>query len=148
MSFSIRIAESPDWQPVRQLLREAGLPSADLDETRMDDFLLAESPDGDLLGAIGIESYGRSALLRSLVISPGARQSGLGRALVERLSAVAAASGTREIWLLTVDAAAFFERLGFEARRRDDVPAPIRGTEEFSSLCPADATVMYRIIAG
>ncbi len=144
MSFSIRGAEVLDWPYIRDLLQEAGLPTADVDEARMADFLVAESSAGDVLGAIGIESYGDTALLRSLVISPDSRHGGLGRALIERLEARAVSQGVSELWLLTIDADGFFARIGYARRSREEAPRAIAETEEFSSLCPGSAQLMSR----
>lgn len=148
MSFSIRGAEALDWPYIRDLLQQAGLPVDDLNEASMSEFLVAESPQGDVLGTIGIESYGSSALLRSLVISPSSRHGGLGRALIERLEAKAVSTGVTELWLLTIDADGFFARIGYTVRGREDAPSAIRETDEFSSLCPASAHLMSRRLGG
>jgi len=146
LAFAIRRAEPMDWPIVRDLLDDAGLPTGDLDERRMADFLVAESPQGDILGAIGIESFGTSALLRSLVIGPASRDGGMGRALIERLEAGAASVGILELWLLTTDADGYFSKIGYELRTRQEAPDAIRETDEFSSLCPDSAILMSRRI--
>jgi amino-acid N-acetyltransferase len=56
----------------------------------------------------------------------------------------AAASGATEIWLLTIDADVWFGRLGYAVRDRQDAPEAIRGTQEFSGLCPGDAVLMSK----
>lgn len=146
MAFAIRPAETMDWPLVRDLIEDAGLPATDLNEQRMADFLVAESPQGDILGAIGIETFGAAALLRSLVIGRASRQGGMGRALIERLEAGAASKGIRDLWLLTTDADVFFSRIGYVARPRTEAPEAIRNTDEFSSLCPDTAILMWRRI--
>ncbi len=50
----------------------------------------------------------------------------------------------QEVWLLTIDADPFFEKLGYVVRTRDAAPDVIRGTAEFSSLCPGDAVLMSK----
>lgn len=143
-AFSIRSGDASDWDAVRTLLVDDGLPIADLDASSMERFMVAESPQGDVIGAIGIEQYGQVALLRSLVISVGERQGGVGRALVERLEALASSLGITEVWLLTLDADGYFSRLGYEPREREAAPPAISGTEEFSKLCPGSAVLMRR----
>ena len=101
-------------------------------------------PTGLNMGVIGIEPYGNTALLRSLVVTPLARGAGIGRGLVTALESAAIERGTRELWLLTIDADAFFSTLGYFTRRRGDAPDPIRGSAEFSSLCPGDAVLMSK----
>jgi amino-acid N-acetyltransferase len=51
-----------------------------------------------------------------------------------------------ELFLLTTTAAAFFERIGFRAIHREDVPAPVRASVEFQSACPSSATVMRLVL--
>jgi N-acetylglutamate synthase-like GNAT family acetyltransferase len=66
--------------------------------------------------------------------------------LCESLMARAAGLGVEEIYLLTMNAAGFFERLGFNRVDRSGVPVEIQRTREFSEFCPASAVVMYRDI--
>jgi amino-acid N-acetyltransferase len=48
------------------------------------------------------------------------------------------------LYLLTTTAAPFFERYGYGAVAREEVPRPIRDTTEFTDLCPASATCMVK----
>jgi amino-acid N-acetyltransferase len=95
-------------------------------------------------GVIGLESFENLGLLRSLVVSRAARGSGIGAALVAALEAVCRELGVRELWLLTIDADAFFAKLGYVTRSRDAAPEAIRNTAEFSGLCPGDAVLMSK----
>jgi amino-acid N-acetyltransferase len=54
--------------------------------------------------------------------------------------------GVGEIWLLTRGVDSYFLALGYEVRDRADVPKEIRGTQEFSELCPEDATLMSKTL--
>jgi amino-acid N-acetyltransferase len=144
MTVTVRQAGDKDRPGIGALLAEARLPSEDLQRMDMADFLVARSATGRRLGAVGLERFRTIGLLRSLVVAEGARGNGTGRRLVERLEAEAAASGVRELWLLTEDAEHFFERLGYAPAERGDAPTSIRTTAEFSSLCPADAHLMHK----
>ena len=62
--------------------------------------------------------------------------------LVERCLAHAASSGLSKLVLLTTTAERYFTRFGFEVVSRDEVPAAVRESVEFTSACPASATVM------
>ena len=128
----------------RQLLSDAGLPIDDLTIERL--ALVAEQ-NGDVVGLIGIERFDGLGLLRSLVVSADHRRSGLGKALVAALEQLAIESNMAELWLLTIDADAWFARLGYETQERELAPAEIRETEEYSSLCPRDAVLMRKILA-
>ena len=140
---NIRPAESSDLGLAKAWLSAAGLPIDDLTATHMAAFLVALQGD-QAVGMIGIERFGDLGLLRSLVIDPGCRSKGLGAQLVAALERKARKLELRELWLLTIDADGFFERLGYRACERVDAPAAIRNTREFSSLCPGDAVLMCK----
>lgn len=133
-------ARQADREAVLALLDEAGLTTAGTAED-LDHFFVAGILS-DVAGVVGLEDYGESALLRSLAVAPAHRGKGLGRRLAARALEAAAEQGAREVYLLTVTAPGFFERLGFVPVRREDVPAPVRQSPEFREVCPASAVVM------
>lgn len=141
MRIDIRPATARDLPSAIELLRGADLPTEDLAAEHI--ALVAEGEAG-LLGVIGLEIFGDVGLLRSLVVSPLARGEGVGRSLVEALELLARQRGIAELWLLTIDADAFFSNLSFCVRNRDIAPEDIRGSAEFSSLCPEDAVLMSK----
>lgn len=124
-------------------LRAAELPVEDLSPGHMDAFLIAMDRD-NAVGVVGLEAYGDVALLRSLVVDPDRRGAGIGQSLVDALESKARADGIKECWLLTIDADAFFAKLGYAIRDRDSAPESIRDSSEFSSLCPMDAVLMSK----
>ena len=139
----IRPGVAADFAIVEGWLRDAALPVEDLTPDHMNDFLVAVV-DTRPAGMIGLEQFDKLGLLRSLVIDPAARRSGIGRQLVAALEAKAVARGVAELWLLTIDAEAYFLKLGYEIKERDRAPGVIRETDEFSSLCPGDAVLMRK----
>ena len=138
MTLQLRQAAPADLPFAKQQLRAAGLPTADL---RADMLVFAADVDGKVQGVIGCEPFGDVALLRSLVVAETLRGQGAGARLVKALETDCAKSGAQQMWLLTIDAAAFFAGLGYTERGRDQAPVAIRNTAEFSGLCPADAVV-------
>ena len=137
----IRRATGKDLPQAKAMLAAAGLPVTDLAA----EHLAFAAVDGKrIMGLIGFEPYGDIGLLRSLVIAEEARDEGLGRNLVAKLEAAARDDGVDELWLLTIDADAYFARLGYEVLERSDAPETIRGTAEFAGLCPGDATLMRK----
>lgn len=127
-----------------QLLQQAGLPTSDLPGHT----ILYGGDEGDeLLGTIGLEIYGEVALLRSLVVSPNLRGSGIGKTLVQELSKEAQKEGISELWLLTETASSFFAKLGFSTRNRKDAPEGINTSKEFRSLCPDTAVCMSIVLS-
>lgn len=93
-------------------------------------------------GVIGLERFGEVGLLRSLAVRRELRGRGLGVALVRAIEALASRSGVRSLYLLTTTAEAFFAANGYARLERDRAPEAIRGTSEFSSVCPKSAVFM------
>lgn len=144
MSAAVRPARPADYEGVAGLLRAADLPTAGLSPS-LPVFLVAEE-DGRLVGAIGLEVYGGFGLLRSAVVDPEHRGSGLGRILVTRLLQQAEALGIREVYLLTTTAERYFPRFGFEPVARESVASDVRVSEEFRGACPDSAVAMRRVM--
>ena len=126
---------------VERLLSEVGLPTEDLDGPA-DLFVAAR--DGEVVGCGGVERYGEAALLRSVAVAPEARGEGYGTAICRALFGEVARGGADDLYLLTTDAAGFFERFGFEPVERASVPEAIGETHQFAELCPETATCMRR----
>jgi N-acetylglutamate synthase-like GNAT family acetyltransferase len=124
-------------------LLAAGLPLDDLGPGKLDGFLVAEE-DEATVGFAGLETFGTTGMLRSLVVDESVRSGGLGRRLVAAIEAAAVAAGIVELWLLTVDAERYFMRYGFEIVGRSLAPESIRTTDQFSALCPDNAPLMRK----
>lgn len=145
----LRTATAHDRAAVERLLERSALPTtgiAELFATSAGDFVVADDPDtpGELVAVAGLERCGDYALLRSVAVQPEWRRHGLGHALVRRVVDEAEQRGLQALYLLTTTAEHYFPRFGFQAVARDQVPAEVRATEEFSHACPASATVMTR----
>ena len=142
----VEAADRGDLAAVRALLDRAGLPSSDLSETTGVQLWVVR--DGErLLGAVGLESFGTTGLLRSLVVSEDARGRGLGGVLVDSLERFAHAAGFAELVLLTQTAEAFFAGRGYAVIARANAPAAVLESSEFESLCPASAVCMSKPLA-
>lgn len=140
---AIRTGGLPDLPVLVRLLQSAGLPTGDLTRTAALDLWFIEA-DGSIIGAIGLERFEKSGLLRSLVVAPEHRRHGLGRQLVERLERDAHNSGIDRLVLLTETAEGFFAGLGYSVTDRQLVPDAVRGSAEFRSLCPASAVCLTK----
>jgi amino-acid N-acetyltransferase len=136
-------ATPSDLAEIRQLLSSEGLPIEDLNEASVKHFLVLREA-ASVIGAVGLESHGEFVLLRSLVVARDHRSCGLGVTLVDAAELLAATRGASSIFLLTTTAANFFATRGFRIVAREEVPAQIKRTTEFASLCPATATVMAK----
>lgn len=140
-----RIAFSAE---IEALLRAGDLPVGDLDANEQVHLFASRHDDGALAGVIGVEIHGRSGLLRSLAVASTSRRAGVGRALVDHAEGWASRSGLTALYLLTTTADGFFRRLGYRELPRSAAPQAIRATAEFSSLCPASASLMSKRLGG
>ena len=139
---AIRAATAKDAPAVRAMLVDSKLPLDGVPDD-LAHFLVAER-EGRVVGAIGMELYGDAGLLRSAVVSPALRGTGVGEQLVHALLQQARANGTRDLVLLTTTAEKWFPRFGFERTTRADVPQSLHASEEFRGACPDTAVVMRR----
>jgi amino-acid N-acetyltransferase len=142
--MKIREATIRDLGAVESLLLASKLP-LDGVKDNFSSFVVAEEK-GTIAGAIGLEKYGSVALLRSVVVSPEHRGSGIGGKLVEQLLERAERDGIEELFLLTTTAEKYFPRFGFVRSTRSVVPAAVKASAEFQGACPDTAVVMTRRI--
>ena len=141
----IRAASPGDLPRIEGLLIASDRPLAGVREA-LPTFLVAEAGN-DLVGVAGLEVCCDNALLRSVAVRPEFRSKGVGRALVTQLIGTAESRGLRALYLLTTTAEHYFPSFGFRKIERAQVPDDVRATEEFTSACPASATVMARYLS-
>ena len=127
------------------LLRAADLSAEDITPEMLEHFLVAHL-DQQLVGVAGIEVLGEAGLLRSVAVDEAHRGTGLGKRLVEAAEEHARKEGVRELYLLTVTAEGFFAGLGYRGVSREQAPAGIAATEQFSSLCPSSSRFMAKTL--
>jgi amino-acid N-acetyltransferase len=128
---------------VRQLLSDCELPTADISSSDSLLFFGCRS-NSRLVGVTGLEVFGRVALLRSLAVAPSHRNHGLGRSMVAFAEGRAASLGVESLYLLTTTAGAYFSKLGYSLAAREEAPVSIKGTMQFSALCPASSSLMRK----
>ena len=138
----LRSVRENDLPEVLALLKRADLPSAGVAET-FSHFVVAEH-EGKLVGAAGLEIYGASALLRSVIVEDSWRGSGVGRRLIERALDEASHRGIDDVFLLTTTAEHYFPRFGFACIAPDAVSDEVRASVEFQGACPSSAVIMRK----
>lgn len=143
--LDLRTARTSDLPEVLALLGRAQLPAAGVAEA-FSHFVVAEV-EGKLVGAAGLELYGASALLRSVVVEDSWRGSGVGRHLIERALDEAKQRGIDDVFLLTTTAEHYFPRFGFACVSRDAVADQVRASVEFRDACPSSAVVMRKSLS-
>jgi amino-acid N-acetyltransferase len=138
-------ASAQDLIAIRALLERSGLPTRDLESARPEFAVIHQ--DDEVIAAGALQRFGTSALLRSVVVAPDRRRSGLGRSVVRELERLARAAGITRLVLLTETAADFFARQGFRTIQRSSAPEDMQASEEFRSLCPSSAICMGKNLA-
>jgi amino-acid N-acetyltransferase len=138
-------ASAQDLIAIRALLERSGLPTRDLESARPEFAVIHQ--DDEVIAAGALQRFGTSALLRSVVVAPDRRRSGLGRSVVRELERLARAAGISRLVLLTETAADFFARQGFGTIERSSAPEDMQASEEFRSLCPSSAICMGKNLA-
>lgn len=137
------LATEQDEPAIRGLLASVGLPTDDLTSAHFLNFFTARH-GGQIIGCAGLEPQEEIALLRSLAVAEAYRGRGVARRLVKEIERLAGQLGMREIFLLTTTARGLFEKRGYAAIERENVPAEIRRAREFAELCPHSAIVLSK----
>lgn len=125
-----------------QLLETNNLPTADIRSPQVA-MLVALAGDA-VVGCIGMEAASPFGLLRSMAVEEQYRGRGIAQALCDLVLQEAVRRGYEGVFAMTMEADGFFVKKGFALQPRESVPAPIRATAQFSSLCPQSAKVLYR----
>ena len=130
-------------EAIRKLLNEAQLPSADISGSPVQQFYGICQSD-ELIAVVGLEPLGNIGLLRSLAVARDQRGRSLAMALTLHVEQQAAAQGIDTLYLLTTTAAEFFRKRGYATCAREDAPAAIRASSQFSALCPSSAVLLSK----
>lgn len=144
MPITIKPLTTADQPVVEALLKTNDLPYEDLQASAVT--MLVTKQHGELIGCIGYEQSGYVGLLRSLAVQPHHRGQGIAEALLTDLFSEGKQQGVSDWYLLTTTAESYFHRHGFVPIDRESVPHFIRQTAQFSSLCPATATIMRKML--
>jgi amino-acid N-acetyltransferase len=139
------IFANPDESAVKQLLSESSLPISDITAHHLQHFFGCGSGP-ELEGVVGLELFSEVALLRSLAVASSRRGSGVGSGLVAHAERHARDQGVQSLYLLTTTAEKFFLRRGYARIPRDEAPAAIKGTKEFSGICPTSSAFMVKYL--
>ena len=141
---TVRQATPRDLDRIKELLESASLPTLGVTE-HAQHFLVAEK-DETIVGAIGLEVYGDTALLRSAVVDPNLQNKGVGGLLYTHNLEQARKLGVRRLILLTNTAEEYFARKGFKKIEQKSVTGPITASVEFTGACPSHAACMELLL--
>jgi amino-acid N-acetyltransferase len=141
-ALKIAVTEKERLQAIA-ILQQQNLPTSDIDE----DKLLYLLMNGEtVIGTAGLEIFEDCALLRSVSVIKEEQGKGYGRIINEAIENYAKESGINCLYLLTTTAKNFFDKQGYCVINREDAPASVQQTAEFTSLCPASAVIMKKRI--
>ncbi|HUF52547.1 MAG TPA: GNAT family N-acetyltransferase [Dehalococcoidia bacterium] len=112
MAPLLRLARHDESDVISSLIQSANFPPIEVEEW-IDSFWVIEN-DGRIAGCAGVERYGDTAVLRSVVIAPSLRGTGQGVVMTEAALDWARENGATTCLLFTFDAVDFFRRFGFE----------------------------------
>ena len=151
MSRNLKIerAQKSDYPAINVLLQTATLPPDGI-EPHLENFLVVRYPEAVagpefLVGTVGLEIYGKSALLRSLAVHPDFQGIGLGTRLFDGIIEVARRKGITHLFLLTDTAENYFKKRGFVLVKRDKVPDDMKQSIEFATLCTSSPSMVREI---
>ena len=137
---SIEPARDEDLPEILALLERSGLPLLGYADHLAS--ALVGWEEQRIVASAAMELYGPAGLLRSVAVDESWRGLGLGNRIVLAAMALSRKHGAATIYLLTESAQAFFERLGFESLPRNEVPASVQASLEFSIACPDSVQAM------
>lgn len=134
---------------VETLLKATQLPVDDLQDSEYQKGvqLFTLEQDEQIIGVVGIELHGDSALVRSLAVAESERGQGLGVLLLKHAEEAAQILGVKELYLLTTTATDFFSKMGYELMDRASAPESIAQSKQFAGICPSSAAFMCKLLA-
>jgi len=138
----VRPTTEMDYTQVCSLLQSESLPTIDLERDLPHFFV--KTINEEIVGSIGMEHYGESGLLRSMLVRPTFRNKGIASELVNHLSHYAKDRGVRKLFLITNTAEDYFQRMGFTKVLREKVEKEVLQSKEFNGLCPASSAIMMK----
>ena len=143
--MELRNAKGDDLVKIITLLKECNLPTEDIQAEKILFKVIADS-ETNIVACAGYESYHDQGLFRSFAVHPSKQKMGLGKVILGALEIEARETGIKTLHLLTTTAASYFLTKGFEFAQRSDAPESILKTCVFTSMCPASADYMTKMI--
>lgn len=140
IDYQIRNATIHDYTGIQNILSASGLPTDGVEEN-LPYFLVAVEVS-EVVGVVGMEWSGTSAMLRSLAVSTNRRKSGIASALVDRALEEVRKAGGNSVYLLTNTAERYMKRRGFRVIKRSEIPGVLLEKSALHSTCPSSSTCM------
>ena len=145
MNITYRMANKTELPVIAALLTKNKLPASDISDIPVD-FIIAADENNKVIGSIAVERFATEGLLRSFAVDESYRNQKIGNHLFDRLITYCLQSGISNLHLLTTTAKNYFAARGFAVLQREEAPASIQATTEFSFLCPSSSTYMKKTL--
>lgn len=145
--MGIEFASVLDEPWIRQLLISCGLPQEDLHRDHFIHFVVYKER-GLILGVVGLQIFGRIALLRSLAVNERYRNRGIASQMVAKIEEYGRSQQIEKLYLLTTSAEEFFAKRGYQRIDRKFAPPEIKATREFQNLCPDSSVCLTKDLGG
>jgi amino-acid N-acetyltransferase len=145
MNITYRMADKAELPVIADLLTKNKLPASDITDIPVN-FFIATDDNNRVIGSIAVEQFETDGLLRSFAVDESYRNQKVGNSLFDRLIDYSLQSGITNLHLLTTTAKKYFSERGFAVLQREEAPASIQATTEFSFLCPSSSTYMKRVL--
>jgi N-acetylglutamate synthase-like GNAT family acetyltransferase len=144
MKLTVRIANFGDIDILQAFLETAKLNTKGINEM-IDSFLIMEDEDGQLKATIGMEQFGASGLLRSLVVTASISENDL-LSLFREMFLLAKNKEIKDLYLATnkLGAMKFVEVLGFEPVDKDHIPRAFSSSEHVKHILTVDNSVFLK----
>lgn len=140
----VRHAREADLSSIRTLLQDVGFDVSGA-ARRLQDTLVAEGPDGAVVGTASWEMVDQAAHLRGITVDRRERRHGAGSHLVVRALDELHRDGVDWVYLLTPGADEMFEGLGFWRVHRDRVPEEVLETAQFGAAATGGRALVRRL---
>lgn len=128
----LRLARPEDVPAVEKLLTAEWLPPLRIREFLETFWVLDQG--GLVLGAAGLEVYGESGVIRSVVVDPSVRGRRFGDLLSKTAIDEARRRGAKRLYLFTGDKAPFWRRHGFEPCSLEDWEPAARASWQWQAI--------------
>lgn len=145
MQQVVRSAGMEDIPSLIAFLEYAGLGTGGVADS-IDYFLIMEDEIGQIMATIGIEPYGQTGLLRSLVLTSGATEKEF-FLLFEQIMLLAKDKGLMDIFSATNKEGArmLVEQLGFQQRSKEELPQILFQSEHLQHILTVDNSVFLKL---
>lgn len=144
MKLTIRIATFEDIDILKSFLDKAKLNTKGINEM-IDTFLIMEDEEGQMKATIGMEPFGESGLLRSLVVTANTSENDL-LYLFKEMFLLAKNKEIKDLYLATnkLGPMKFVGVLGFQPVDKDQIPIAFLSSEHVKHILNVDNSVFLK----